>query len=132
MVGLDAEDLTEAGIENPYDSRLVQFRRFISEPAAIQEFVDTDVPRYSVMYRAVEYTIDPPDIPPGQSWGRATYALFKIVNDQLINSEYRLYASNGGNDLGGMFFKASECDAARQSLPRREGWPYLPTLEHPW
>jgi len=38
---------------------------------------------------------------------------------------------NGGNDLFGIFLKQRECEAARQSLVRREKWPYLPTLEHP-
>jgi hypothetical protein len=46
--------------------------------------------------------------------------------------EYRLYAINGGSDLGGMFLTQSECEAARKSLSREEDWPYLPTLEPPW
>jgi hypothetical protein len=57
---------------------------------------------------------------------------FKIINDQLAKSEYRLYAINGGNDLGGMFLTQPECEAARKSLPRKDDWPYLLTLEHPW
>ena len=67
-----------------------------------------------------------------QSLGRAAHALFKIINDQLTNSEYRLFAINGGNDLGGMFLTQSELEDARRSLPRPEDWPYLPTPEHPW
>jgi hypothetical protein len=68
----------------------------------------------------------------GQSWGRATHAFFKIINDQLAKSEYRLYAINGGNDLGGIFLTQLESEAARKSLPRKEDWPYLPTPDHPW
>jgi hypothetical protein len=59
----------------------------------------------------------------GQPWGRAAYAFFKIINDQLRKSEYRFYAINGGNDLGGMFLAQPECEAARRSLPRKEDWP---------
>jgi hypothetical protein len=75
-----------------------------------------------------------PELPEGegQSWGRATHALFAIVNNQLAKSEYGFYAINGGNDLGGMFLTPSECEEARQPLPRKGDWPYLPTDEHPW
>jgi hypothetical protein len=30
-----------------------------------------------------------------------------------------------------MFLTQPECEAARRSLPRKDDWPYLPTLEHP-
>src|SRR5262249_5481532 len=132
MIFLDAEDLAETGIKHAYDSMLDEFRRFVPKPADVQELIDTDAPSYSVRCSGVEYVIYCPELPSVESWGRATYAFFKIVNDQLMQSDYRLYAINGGNDLGGMFLKASESDAARRSLPRREDWPYLPTLEHPW
>jgi hypothetical protein len=81
-----------------------------------------------------EYLIYSPEVPndEGQSFGRAAYAFFKIVNDQLTKSEYRLYAINGGNELGGMFLTQSECETARRSLPGKGNWPYLPTLDHPW
>jgi hypothetical protein len=89
--------------------------------------------RYLVTCRGVDYPIysRAPD-EEGQSWGRATHALFKIVNDQLTKSEYRLFAINGGNDLGGMFLTQTEFESARHSLSRPEDWPYLPTPEHPW
>ena len=66
-----------------------------------------------------------------KAWGRAAYAFFKIINDQLTKSEYRFYAIDG-NDLGGMFLRQSKCETARRSLPGKGDWPYLPTLEHPW
>jgi hypothetical protein len=132
MIFLDAEHLAEAGIKDAYDSLLDEFKRFVPEPAAIQELVDPDAPRYSVLFRGLEYVIYSSEIPSDHSWGRATYTLFKIVNDQLMNSEYRLYAVNGGNDLGGFFLTAAECDEARRSLSRNEDWPYLPALEDPW
>jgi hypothetical protein len=31
-----------------------------------------------------------------------------------------------------MFLTHGECEEARRSLRRKEDWPYLPTLEHPW
>jgi hypothetical protein len=49
----------------------------------------------------------------GRVWARAAHALFKIVNDQLAKSQYRFYAINGGNDLGGMFLTQAECEVAR-------------------
>ena len=134
MLLLDAEDLAEGGILQAYQAVREILSRFVAEPAEIQELVDDDKPSYTVRCREQEYVIYSPALPDdaGRSWGRATHAFFKIVNDQLAKSEYRLYAINGGNDLGGMFLTHTECEAARQSLPRKEDWPYLPTLEHPW
>ncbi len=68
----------------------------------------------------------------GNSWGLATFAFFRIVNDQLERSEYRFYAINGGNDLGGMFLTPAQAQAARQALPNKRDWPYVPTQEPPW
>jgi hypothetical protein len=132
MFILDAEELAEAGIKGAYDSLLDALGQYTSSPAEVQEILDNDAPSYVVRCRETEYVIYSPATSHDESWGRATYALFKIVNDQLVKSTYRLYAINGGNDLGGIFLTESECDAARRSLPRREDWPYLPTQEHPW
>jgi hypothetical protein len=134
MLVLDAEALAEAGIKEAYDSMASDFDRYQPEPAELQEVVDNDAPSYLVKCRGREYPIYSPDLPEeqGRSWGRATHAFFQIINDQLKKSEYRFYAINGGNDLGGMFLTQSECEVARRSLPRKEDWPYLPTLEHPW
>ena len=38
-----------------------------------------------------------------KSWGRAAYAFFKIVNDQLTKSEYRLYAITAATSWEGCF-----------------------------
>ncbi len=134
MVLLDAEDLAEGGIKNAYDDLLSELGRYVSTPAVIQEVNDWEAPRYAVQFGGEEYLICSPELPndEGQSWGRATYVFFKIVNAQLTQSAYRFYAINGGNDLGGMFLTESECEAARKSLPRKEDWPYLPTPEHLW
>lgn len=108
--------------------------QYVSEPTQVQEAIDNNKPSYIVRNAGQEYVIYSPVLPndEGQSWGRATHAFFKIINDQLSKSEYRLYAINGGNDLGGMFLTQAECEAAWKSLPRKEDWPYLPSLEHPW
>jgi hypothetical protein len=134
MLLLDAEDLAEGGILRVYQSIREILSQYIAEPAQIQEVVDDDKPSYIVRCDEQEYVIYSTALPDdeGQSWGRAAHAFFKIVNDQLAQSERRLYAITGGNDLGGMFLTQVECEAARKSLPRKEDWAYLPTLEHPW
>ena len=134
MLFLDAEDLAEAGIKKAYDSLARDLARYVSPLAEVQEVVDHHAPSYVVRCGDQEYLIYSPEVPDdeGQSWGRAAHAFFKIVNDQLTKSEYRLYAINGGNDLGGMFLTRSECETARRSLPGKRDWPYLPTLDHPW
>ena len=134
MFLLDAEGLAEGGILQAYQSVREIILQYVGEDSEIQEVIDDDKPSYTVKCRGQEYPIYSPALPDreGQSWGRATHAFFAIVNDQMTKSEYRLYAINGGNDLGGIFLTQAECDAARKSLPRKEDWPYLPTLEHPW
>jgi|SRR5580700_131031 hypothetical protein len=124
MLFLDAEDLAEAGIKEAYQSMMRALGQYVSEPTEVQEVVDNKAPSYVVKCAGLEYVIYSPALPDveGRSWGRAAHAFFKIVNDQLTKSEYRLYAINGGNDLGGMFLTQSEREAARESLPRKEDW----------
>ena len=131
---LDAEDLAEGGIRHTYESVRHLISQHVSTPAQIQESLDSDRLSYSVKCGAEEYVIYSPELAnnEGQSWGRAAHAFFKIINDQLAQSEYRLYAIGGGHDLSGMFLTQAECEAARKSLPRKEDWPYIPTLEHSW
>jgi len=131
---LDAEDLAEAGIKEAYRSMIPALGQYVSEPAEVEDVVDNDAPSYVIKCAGQEYVIYSPALPEdeGQSWGRAAHAFFRIVNDQMAKSEYRLYAINGGNDLSGIFLTRDECEAARKSLRRKEDWPYLPTLEHPW
>lgn len=134
MLLLDAEDLAEGGMKQAYESILAVLRQHVPEPAQVQEVIDHNAPSYIVACGDKEYVIYSPDLSDdqGQSWGRAAYAFFSIINDQLTKSEYRFYALNGGNDLSGIFLTQADCEAARKSLPRKEDWPYLPTSEHPW
>jgi len=134
LIHLDAEELAERGLREAYVSIVPHLRRYVPEPAEVLEIIEPSAQTYFVECQGVGYLIYSPEIPcdEGQIWGRATQALFKIVNNQLAKSEYRLFAINGGNDLGGMFLTQAEVDTARHSLPRKEDWPYLPTLEGPW
>jgi hypothetical protein len=81
-----------------------------------------------------EYPIDgpEPDGEGGYSWDRATFAFFSSVGAQLAGSEYRFYALNGGNDLGGIFLTPAQALAARGALSNRTDWPYLPVEKSPW
>jgi hypothetical protein len=134
IVILDAESLAEGGIGDAYEELLPKLQQYVAQPRMIEENLDDDAPRYSVTYGAKEFVVYSPELDEGegQSWGRATNTFFAIVNDQLASSEYRFFAINGGNDLGGMFLQPAQAEAARNGLPRKLDWPYLPNDEHPW
>ena len=134
MLMLDAEDLAEGGIKKLYERNRTALCPYIKDPAPIEELLDPNTPSYTVRSGKNEYHIYSPSLPDsdGEAWGRAAFAFFKIVNDQLSDSTHRLYAVNGGNDLGGVFLTEAESQAARRSLPRKADWPYNVTPEHPW
>ena len=134
MVLLDAEELAETGINEAYNKLLPVLRQYVNNPAQLSEIIDPDLPRYSVSSAGVIYDIYSPDTsdPEEASWGRATYALFSIINNQLKNSNIRFYAINAGNDLGGMFLTPQQVASAKRTLKRKTDWPYIPTLEYPW
>jgi hypothetical protein len=131
FIPLDAEALAEAGIARAYEELGPTLRKFIPEPAKILEKVDNDSPGYSVSCLDKDYFIYGGN-DQEESWGRATFALFSIVNRQLESTKYRFFAINGGNDLGGMFLTLEQAEGATRSLPRKVDWPYLPVLEVPW
>jgi hypothetical protein len=134
MILLDAEDLAETGIAEAYRLLLPKLRQFVSKPLEIEESFDSDKPRYAVRCGGKEYIIYSPELDDseGDSWGRATFALFSIVNDQLAGSTHRFYAINGGNDLGGMFLTPAEVEDAKLTPRRKTDWPYIPQNKHPW
>jgi hypothetical protein len=133
-IHLDAEALAEGGIAEAYESLLLTLGKFVKNPGKIEEDRDDDAPSYSVRCDDSEFEIYAPDLDEeeGNSWGRATVALFSIVNEQLKNSSHRLFAINGGNDLFGIFLTPAEAAAAQKSLPNKSDWPYLPKDEEPW
>ena len=96
--------------------------------------IDHEAGRYAVKSGAKEFVIYAPDLQDqgGESWARATVAFFAIINDQLADSEYRFYAINGGNDLGGMFLTPAQALDAQQALPHKTDWPYIPKDEPEW
>ena len=134
LILLDAEDLAEAGIREAYESLLPELGKYVPQPAPIEELIDNDAPRYAVKCGTKEFVIYEPGLEEEESnsWGRATVAFFTIVNDQLTNSEYRFYAINGGNDLGGMFLTQAQAQSAQKALPNKTDWPYLPKDEQTW
>ena len=93
MILLDAEDLAETGIKEAYDSLLPKLRQYVPQPQSIKEYVDNDAPRYAVISGDREFVIYAPELDEGEglSWGRAMYALFSIVNNQLTKTRYRFY-----------------------------------------
>ena len=129
LILLDAEDLAEGGIGKAYEELLPELRKYVPQPAKIEELLDNETPRYSVKCGPIEFVVYAPELEGelGNLWGRATYAFFRIVNDQLTNSPYRLYAINGGNDLAGMFLTPDQAQESRLSLPKKSDLPYLPT-----
>jgi hypothetical protein len=132
-IHLDAGSLAEGGLGNAYERVLTALRAYIPTPAPFGEMMDNDTPRYSVGHMGREYLIAAPELDEstGSSWGRATFALFAIVNRELEATPYRFYAINSGNDLFGMLLTPTAAEAARLSLRERRDWPYLPTDEPP-
>jgi hypothetical protein len=136
LVFLDAESLAEVGMREAYDSLLPELCKYLSRDALpIEEMTDHHVGRYSVRCGTREFAISGPELSENShynSWGRASFAFFTIINDQLAASDYRFYAINGGNDLGGMFLTPAQAQAAQKTLPHPRDWPYLPANEPPW
>lgn len=128
LVILDAEDLAEQGIANAYKELLPELSEHVEHPAELEELIDEKLGSYATRCNGVEHIVYSPSIPGSdeESWGRATYLFFKLVNDQLADAEVRFYAINGGNDLGGMFLTPAEVKAAQAALPKKSDWPYIP------
>src|SRR5439155_11852914 len=120
LILLDAEDLAEAGIRQAYESLLPELRKYVQGPAEVEEVIDNDAGSYAVKSGTKGFGIYAPELRDerGESLGRATVAFFNIVNDQLANSQCRVYATNGGNDLAGMCLTPSQAAAAQQARPK--------------
>jgi hypothetical protein len=134
MIPLDAEDLAEKGIARAYHELLPELTKYVEHPVALEELLDSDLPSYKIRCNREEYLIYSGNEPgtEDESWGRATYFFFLIVNQQLMGASVRFYAVNGGNDLGGLFLTPREAKSAQATLSRKSDWPYLPDLSTPW
>jgi hypothetical protein len=134
MVILDAEDLAETGIKAAYGKLKPLLKLHVKKPEQITEKFNRDLPSYSVICAGTIYDIYSPALLSvhGESWARATFVFFTIINNQLKGAPVKFYAINGGNDLGGMFLTEQQVFAAKKSLKNKADWPYIPTLEHPW
>jgi hypothetical protein len=130
---LDAEELAEGRIAEIYETILPELRKYISEPYVVSDNYNSEQDSYDVTANGQKYHIYGPEDKndDNEIWGIATFVFFKIVNDQLSNSNVKFYAINGGNDLFGIFLSPDDALAARPSLNRRY-WPYLPVNEAPW
>ena len=93
IVILDAEDLAETGMKEAYVLLLPELAKHIADPIALEENIDNDTPRYSVSAAGAEYVIYAPELDDAEasSWGRATWAFFSIVNEQLKNTSVLCY-----------------------------------------
>ena len=134
LVTLDAEDLAEQGIANAYRELLPVLSSYVSQPLEVEDMIDEDACSYSVRCNGIDHLVYSPSVSGTEqaSWGRAAAVFFQLVNEQLAASPVRFYAINGGNDLGGLFLTEAEAESARAALPRKEDWPYFPTLQEPW
>lgn len=131
---LDAEALAESGIKEAYLRILPQLTDYVHHPLEIEEIYDDSNGLYAVRVGQTTIEIYGPqhkaDVYDG--WGRATYALFKIVNDQLSGSTYKFYALNDDNDLSGIFLREEQVEAEKKIVKNPIYWPYIPTDEAPW
>jgi len=134
LIQLDAENLAETGIGEAYLQLLPELQKYVSQPARVEELIDSDLPQYAVRVDGTEYVVYSPDSveDEGATWGVATYVFFKVVNDQLANADVRFFAINAGNDLGGLFLTPEQAEASRVTLRRPSDWPYLPEADGPW
>jgi len=140
MIFLDAEWLAEGGVAEAYvEEILPRLSEYVSNPSEIQE-VNTgetdgydEKAIYSVTSDGDTYEIYGPELDDdeGQNWGRAAHALFTIVNKQLQDQNVKLYAVNGGNDLGGFFLTVDQYEGAMKAIQKKSDRPYIVTLEHP-
>ena len=134
IILLDAENLAEQGIAEAYQQLLPELTKYIAHPAGLTEILDHDVPSYKIRCDGQEYLIYSAEEPgtESESWGRATYFFFLIVNKQLVGTDVQLYAIDSGNELGGIFLAQEEAKAAQSAIPRKIDWPYIPTLNDSW
>lgn len=134
LILLDAEDLAEQGIAYAYKRLLHDLTKHVDHPEDVTELLDLNIPSYKIRFRGHEYLIYSAEEPGTEveSWGRATYFFFHIINQQLAGTGVQLYAINNGNDLSALFLAPEEAKGYQSALPHKTDWPYIPTLNAPW
>lgn len=134
LILLDAEDLAEQGIADAYQRLLPDLTKYVAHPADVMELLDGDVPSYKIRYGGQEFLIYSLQErgTESESWGRATYFFFHIINEQLTGTGIQLYAIDSGNELGALFLTPEEAKEAQSALPHKTDWPYIPTLDEGW
>ena len=132
LILLDAESLAETGIKEAYERLLPALRKYVDQPAPLEELIDRNAPAYAVRALGTSHEIFSPETSQERSWANATFVLFHLVNRQLADQSPKFYAINSGNDLGGMFLTDVQYQAAKASLKEKSDWPYLPTQDAPW
>jgi hypothetical protein len=56
-------------------------------------------------------------------------------SEEILNykdTDIRLYAINGGNDLAGIVLTEAQCVKARKQLATKTDWPYFPRHGDEW
>jgi hypothetical protein len=129
---LDAENLAEQGIAQAYQVLVPRLAGYGITAGPVIEHDDSLADHYSVEFDGHRYVIYGPGADAEDAWGLAAHALFDIVNHQLAPTGVRFYAINEDNDLCGIFMTPEQAERARQALPRKSDWPYLPAPEPPW
>lgn len=130
---LDAEELAEMGIKNAYEKIKPELKKYLKIIIDIEEITNSDNTKYLIKYKNKEYLIyDESKNNLENSWALATVAFFEIINDQLENSEVKLFALNGGNDLFGVFLTQQQADGSKKASKKKSDWPYIPKMEKPW
>jgi len=130
-IHLDAENLAEGGIGEAYANLKSSMRSHGVEPVGIEEIREPLSLHYLIRALGREFVIydklsDVTEESNSDIWLRSAVVLFEIVNSQLDKSKVRFYALNSGNDLMGVFLTPADAQEARNSLPKRTDWPYLP------
>lgn len=134
LILLDAERLAEQGIADAYQLLLPTLREHVARPAEVREVLDADLPAYTIQCNGDEYIVYSAaeagtEV---QSWGRATFFLFLIVNKQLKDTGIQFYAVDRGNNLAGIFLSQEQALMAQTAINSRADWPYIPELNEPW
>ncbi len=131
LLHFDAEELAEGGIAQAYERLKPMLRMFTASPLKeVHEYTDADGSAL-VESDGKKYEIWRQDSARGDGWLTAPNAFFSIINANLLDTEYRLYALYTGNDLSGIFLTGDQFRAAKAFHAKPLNRPYIPSLDPP-